>query len=125
MPSDDRDPAELADMLQAARLVQQFVDSRSEEEYLTDVLLRSAVERQIEIIGKAARKISTEFQNSHSEIPWRSIIAQRHVLAHEYGRIDQSLIWHVASVRIPELIGLIEPLIPPIPPDPEPESDGN
>ncbi len=37
-------------------------------------------------------------------------MAQRHRLAHEYGEIDDSLIWKVATVHVPALIPQIEPL---------------
>lgn len=81
-------------------------------EYEADLLLRSAVERQIEIIGEAARRISKEFQETHSEISWRPIQAQRHVLAHDYGEIKHDRIWRVAETHVPELIVLLEPLVP-------------
>lgn len=37
-------------------------------------------------------------------------MAQRHRLAHEYGEIDDRLIWKVATVHVPALIVLIEPM---------------
>jgi uncharacterized protein with HEPN domain len=79
------------------------------------LFFRSAVERQIEIIGEAARGISDTFKAAHPQIPWRPIIAQRHRLAHEYGEIDDSLIWKVATVHVPALIPQIEPLTIPHP----------
>ncbi len=36
------------------------------------------------------------------KFPWRQIIAQRNVLAHDYGEIKQDRIWLVATTRIPE-----------------------
>jgi uncharacterized protein with HEPN domain len=71
------------------------------------------VERQIEIIGEAARKVSDPFKAAHPEIPWRKIIAQRHVLAHEYGDVDPRLVWRVASVHIPALHAQLRELLPP------------
>ncbi len=49
------------------------------------------MERSVEIIGEAARRVSETFKKVHPEIPWRSIIAQRSVLTHKYGEIDQEL----------------------------------
>ncbi|MBW2307944.1 MAG: DUF86 domain-containing protein [Deltaproteobacteria bacterium] len=80
-------------------------------------MLRDAVERHLEIIGEAAGKVSKEFRGAHSGIPWQKIIAQRNVLIHEYGEIEHDLIWRVAAFHIPELIALLEPLIPPLPTD--------
>ena len=114
-----RDMAWLLDMLRAARAVVSFVDGRTFEQYEQELLLRSAVERQVEIVGEAARGISSGFKTSHPHIAWRSIMAQRHRLAHEYGEIDDKLIWTVAAVHIPLLIAQIEPLIPRMPDEPE------
>ena len=80
----------LADMLTAARAVVGFIADKSLANYRGDLLLRSAVERQIEIIGEAARKVSRERRDSLPEIPWQGIIVQRHVLAHESGRFWMS-----------------------------------
>ncbi len=112
-----RDAAWLLDMLIAARAVVSFVANRTYEQYTADLMFRSAVERQVEIIGEAARAITDAFQTAHPEIPWRPIMAQRHRLAHDYGDIDDALIWKVATVHVPNLIIQIEPLIPPTPPE--------
>lgn len=110
LPKDDR--VYLWDMLTAARAVVEFTQGRTLADYESDLMLRSAVERQIEIIGEAARRISKEFQEAHSEIPWRPMQAQRHVLAHDYGEIKHDRIWRVAEAHVPELIVLLEPLVP-------------
>ncbi|MFQ5731186.1 MAG: DUF86 domain-containing protein [Planctomycetaceae bacterium] len=99
MNSERTDAAWLWDMLDAARTVLQFVDGKSLQDYECDVMLHSAVERQIEIIGEAARHVTSEFQDAHPEIQWRPITAQRHVLAHDYGEIKHDLIWRVATVH--------------------------
>ena len=82
-------------------------------------MLRAAVERNLEIIGEAARRISDELKQEHPEIPWRKIIAQRNVLIHEYDDIDYKEIWQVATFHLLRLVDQIRPLIPPLPPDVE------
>ena len=109
-PKDDR--VYLWDMLTAARAVVDSARGRTLAEYEADLLLRSAVERQIEIIGEAARRISKDFVHAHPEIPWRPIQAQRYVLAHDYGEIKHDRIWRIAETHVPELIALLEPLVP-------------
>jgi len=119
MPRDrddsQNDAAWVLDMLTAAQAVQAFVANRTLDQYLSDLLLRSAVERQVEILGEAARGLSRAFKTAHPEIPWRPIMAQRHRLAHEYGEIDDTLIWRVATVHVPALIEQLKPLLPPPP----------
>jgi uncharacterized protein with HEPN domain len=115
MQPDERDAGYLWDLLDSARTIRDFVAGVSFHQYQQDKKLQLAVERAIEIIGEAARHVSEAFRQAHSEIPWQGIIAQRNVLAHEYGEIKQDRIWKVATTRIPELITLLEPLIPPPP----------
>ena len=116
MPPEKRDPAYLWDMLEAARNVRDMSRNATFDEYLRNLMLRLAVERAIEIIGEAARHVSLQFQQAHPEIPWKPIMGQRHVLAHDYGDIDDVSIWNVVTVDIPRLIARLEPLIPPLPP---------
>lgn len=73
------------------------------------------MERQIEIIGEAARHVSKPFRDAHPEIVWKGITGQRHVLAHEYGEILDERVWRVATVHVPTLIEQLRPLIPPPP----------
>ena len=115
MHLDDKDAGYLWDMLDSAKTINNFVTDVSFSQYMQDRQLQLAVERALEIIGEAARRVSNVFQDEHSDIPWQNIIAQRNVLAHEYGEIKQELIWKVATARIPELIAALEPLVPPLP----------
>ena len=112
MPPEKADVAYLWDMWDAAQAIQQFVSGKTFHQYQHDRMLRGAVERHLEIIGEAANRVSPDCRENHPEIPWRRIIAQRHVIAHEYGEIKHELIWKVATVHVPELITQLEPLIP-------------
>lgn len=102
-------------MLEACREAQQFLKGKRYHDFITDRMLRLSVERELEIIGEAARRVSSEFQTQHAEIPWATIIAQRNVISHEYGDVRLEWIWKVATERVSELIAMLQPLIPPIP----------
>ncbi len=117
MRPDTSDAGYLWDMLEAARGTVRAAEGHTFQVYLEDENFRLSVERRIEIIGEAARNVSRSFKQAHPEIPWRGIIAQRHVLAHGYGDIDNELIWNVVTMHVPRLIAALEPLIPPPPPD--------
>jgi uncharacterized protein with HEPN domain len=71
-------------------------------------VLAAALERFIEVIGEAARKVSTGTQESADEIPWRQIIGMRNRLVHGYVAVDHNIVWDVASVDIPALIASLE-----------------
>jgi uncharacterized protein with HEPN domain len=108
-----RDEAYLLDMLLAARKVMKYVQGVDFERFDQDEVVQDAVMRRIQIIGKAARKISPEFKEAHPEISWSEIIGMRHKLIHEYFRIIAEKVWKTVSHDIPTLMALIEPLVPP------------
>jgi uncharacterized protein with HEPN domain len=115
MPPEKGDAAHLWDMLDAALAVRDFTTGRTFHDYQHDRMLRRAVERSVEIIGEAAGRVSESLKAAHPEIPWRRVIAQRHVIAHEYGELEDELIWRVAAHHVPELISALTPLVPPAP----------
>ena len=112
MPLEDRDPAYLWDILQAAKGIVTSVAGQSFDGYQRDPNLKLATERRLEIIGEAARRVSEALRAQHPEIPWRSIIGLRNVLAHEYDEIDDERVWRVAVDEIPRLVSAVEPLVP-------------
>ena len=122
MPCNEWDKAYLWDMLDAASAVEEFVAGKTWEEYQSNRMMRSAVERHVEIIGEAARRVSDATRQAHPEIPWRAIVGQRNVLAHDYGEILHEAIWAVAKRRIPELTVALRRILPDQPDD-ETETD--
>ncbi len=117
MPPIDDDAAFLSDMLVAARQILHYTTGATFEGFVRNDMMRRATERQLEIIGEAAGRVSEETRKRNMEIPWPKIIAQRNVLAHEYGEIKVELIWKLVQVHIPALIRQLEPLVPTPPPD--------
>ncbi len=111
----ERDPVYLWDMLNAARGVVRSLQGVSFEQYQADEDLRLAIERRVEIIGEAARRVSSAFKEVHPEIPWRPIVDQRNVLVHAYDEVADERIWRLAAQDIPKLIDQLTQLIPGLP----------
>ena len=98
-----RDERYLADIVEAAALIAEFVAGKTESDFLTDKLLHNAVIRQLIIVGEAVTRLSPEFCESHPEIPWRPISNFRHRLVHDYSGVDMDLAWAIAVIHTPEL----------------------
>ena len=62
MDPNERNFAYLWDMREAARLANQFLEGATFARFESDRMIQSAVERQVEIIGEGARRVSLEFQ---------------------------------------------------------------
>lgn len=110
MRPEDRDPAHLWDMLQSARDAAGIVENVSRESFLGDRVRLLALERSLELIGEAARRVSDAFRKTHPRIPWKEMIGLRNILAHDYGRIDHDKLYTTAVREIPKLISALEGL---------------
>ena len=115
MSPDDRDAAWLLDILEAGEKVRRYLQDKTYSDYRREDLLRDGVERNVMIIGEAAKNLSKAFQSQHPEVRWSSIVALRNVLAHDYGAVDDAEMWKVATVHVPDLIAKLKPLVPPPP----------
>ncbi len=96
------------DILVAAKLIRKFIGNIDKEIFESDLMCQSAVIRQLEIIGEATKRLSREFRNTYSQIPWRKMAGMRDILIHNYDDIELNELWNVATIYIPELIELIE-----------------
>ena len=65
---------------------------QGKDAFLTSSLLQDAVIRNLEIIGEAANRVSSQTQELHPEIPWRQMIGMRNRLVHDYGHIDRAIV---------------------------------
>jgi hypothetical protein len=62
-------------MLMAAQHVSEFVASVELSTYRDNLLVRRAVERELSILGEAARRVSATTRRQHAQVPWRDVIA--------------------------------------------------
>lgn len=108
----ERDAAYLWDMLQACREIRGFMQGVRWATFKDDRMLCLAVERALEIMGEAARRVSDPFQTGHPQIPWHRLRGMRNILAHEYGQIDHEIIYKSVTDEIPKLAVSLEALLP-------------
>jgi uncharacterized protein with HEPN domain len=94
----------LWDALKAAEAVQSFLRGRTYEAFVEDDMLRSAVERQLEIIGEALSQLAKadpQIADNVAELP--RIVAFRNILVHGYAAIDYGTVWRLIEDKLPEL----------------------
>ena len=106
-----RDSAFLKDIFIAAKEAVSFIKGISENQFQKDSLRKSALIRQLEIIGEAANRISEEFKEKHSQIPWAEMMGMRNRLIHGYDDIDLTIVWRVVYKELPLLINGIKSLL--------------
>lgn len=83
--------------------IHQFTDELSYKEYAANVMVQKAVVMSIINIGELSKAYSEEFLQAHGDIPWKQIQAMRNIAAHQYGAVDQVIVWDTIKTSIPEL----------------------
>lgn len=94
----------LLDMQEAIERIFRYTRA-GREEFEANELVQTWVVHHLEIIGEAARVVPDDFRQDHSEIPWRQIVAMRHILVHQYFGIDKDAVWPVVERDLPALQG--------------------
>jgi uncharacterized protein with HEPN domain len=108
MPLNENDLSYLIDIIDCIFDIKEFTEKIGFYEFENDKMRKLAVERQLEVIGQAANKISKETQDTMKNIPWGNIIGLRNKLAHDYGEILAERIWRISNKAIPELMNELE-----------------
>lgn len=102
----------LYDIRKAARLIGDFTAGRTFDGYDLDPMLRSAVERQFEIIGEALNKLSKLDPAIASQVPeYQKIISFRNALIHGYAAVQNEVVWGVMETKLPGLLAAVEGLL--------------
>jgi len=78
---------------------------------LEDEKTKSAVVRQFEVIGEAAKSIPDDIKLLDNDIPWRNIAGMRDRLIHAYFNVDYDLVWDTLETELPAIERKIEMLI--------------
>ena len=65
----------------------------------------------MQVLGEAAYKLSEEFRSRHTRVPWPKILGMRHILVHDYFRIDHDIVWGVVETDLPVLKPEIESIM--------------
>lgn len=98
-----KDKIYLQHIYEAASYIENFVGAMEKDEFLKNVLVQSAVIRQLEIIGEAVKSLSGVLKRKHKEIPWSDIAGLRDKLIHGYFGVDLELVWKISTKNIPGL----------------------
>jgi uncharacterized protein with HEPN domain len=83
--------------------IQEVVAGKTLTQYSQDWLTRHAVERGMEIISEATRRLPAALLKQHPEINWKQIMGMGNVLRHDYDDIVDEVIFDAAVKRLPAL----------------------
>ena len=108
MRDKDDDLGYLLDIYKMAKDVLEATKTKYYTKFLNDKWKRISTERLLETIGQAAQKISKETRDELPNIPWKSMIGLRNILAHEYDEVLYIKLWNISKNDVPVLITELE-----------------
>ena len=108
-----RDPKSLLwDAREAATAIAGMTASRSFADFDSELVLRSAVERQFEILGEALNRLDRLNATLAAKIPdLRQIVAFRNILIHGYAVIDRARVWRAVQDDLPPLRATLDAIL--------------
>lgn len=103
-----RDEVYAGHMLDTALKAVAKIHSASRKHFDADENLRLALAHLVQVLGEAARRVSAEFREAHSEIPWVEIVGMRSKIVHDYMNLDEDIVWEVVTRDLPELVAKLQ-----------------
>lgn len=93
----------LEDMLDQIDRLESHVAGMDEDAFRASTLAQDAVERCLERICEAARKIGDLLDEQYPEVDFPNLRRFGSILRHDYGDVDVEIIWQVTLRRLPLL----------------------
>ena len=89
------------DIWESIEKIERYIEDMTQDSFQKDEKTTDAVDRNLEIIGEAAGRLTEDFTDRHSEIEWFKIIGLRNRIVHEYFGVDLQIIWQILKKDLP------------------------
>ena len=90
---------------------QEICTGKTLDVLVSDWLATLALERALEILGEAVKRLPDDLRNRHPEIEWRAIAGMRDRLSHSYDAINHEILWKAVHERLPTLQATVQQML--------------
>jgi uncharacterized protein with HEPN domain len=98
-----RDKDFVGDMTDAMELILGYTKGLTYKSFVEDRKTCDAVVRNFEIIGEAAKNISSDIKTGNPDIPWKELAGLRDKLIHFYFGVDYRIVWNIIRKELPKV----------------------
>ncbi len=109
--SDKGDVVFLKHILDSIEAIEHFSKGITKDELGSNRLKRSAIVREIEIIGEAVKNISQNLKHKHKVVEWKEIAGTRDKMIHHYFGVDVNIILDIIKKDLPKLKKQIQQIL--------------
>lgn len=102
MDNEKNDTYYLKKIISDLMFVMEYTSGISQEQIENNPLLIDSIMFRIIQIAENNDKLSSDFKNNYSNVPWRSIKGMRNLIVHDYGTVDLSIVYDTVVKSIPE-----------------------
>ena len=93
----------IEDILNSIKNIEEFSKNLDKDKFSKDILRQSAIIRQLEIIGEAAKNVPNSFREKYPNIAWKDIAGVRDILSHAYFGVNLDRVWKIIETDLPKL----------------------
>lgn len=93
----------LTDIVEASALIRSEMQGVTLEAFEVNIRKRWLVERGVEIISEASRRLPDALKARHPEIPWPKVAGIGNVLRHDYEDVAAPVMWKLVHDDLPVL----------------------
>jgi len=107
-----RDIHYLADIEEAIQRILDYTEDIVDYEgFLEETMAQDAVLRNLQILGEATKKLSSELRQSYSNVPWREMAGTRDRIVHDYFEVNYATVWEIVREELASLLAQIQTML--------------
>jgi uncharacterized protein with HEPN domain len=97
-------------MIQTIERIQRYCTGLTYDTFIDNDMVVDACVFNLSQLGELANRVTEDFEEKHSEVPWRQVYGLRNRIVHDYEGVNLKLVWEIIESDLPDLVEILEKL---------------